>query len=151
MLLLIGQTKTKSLARHVLRYVFRYTSIYHHLLDVRTAICLDRDVAVCTVDDAARIKIPRVVCHSLDRRFVLAGEGYTRQHATINECRLPDACHTIADRYTCKSATIVERIISNARHTRWDRHRRQAAAPIKHILSNACNTIWNHHTCKTVA
>ena len=115
------------------------------------SFCLDRDVAIRAVDDAARIKIPRVVCHSLDRRFVLAGEGYTRQHATINECRLPDACHTIADRYTCKSATIVERIISNARHTRWDRHRCQADAPIKHILSNACKTIWNHHTCKNVA
>ena len=56
----------------------RHIGVYHHLLDVNTVIRLERDVAVRAVDDAARIKIPTVVCHVLDRRLVLAGEGNAR-------------------------------------------------------------------------
>ena len=126
------------------------TGVYHHLFDIRTALNLDRDVAVRAVDDAARIKIPRVVCHALDRRFVLAGEGYTRQHATINECRLPDARHAPRNRHRCQTTAIVKRFIPDARHAIRNRHRRQTAALVKHIPSDARNAIWNHHTCKTV-
>lgn len=38
---------------------------------------LERNVAVCTVDDAADFKIPRVVRHTFDSRYVLAREGNT--------------------------------------------------------------------------
>ena len=90
----------KRLARHVPRYVLRYTSSNHHLFDVRTAISLERDVAVRAVYDAARIKIPRIVFYAFDSSLVLAWEGHARQTAATVKRPLPDARHTVADCHT---------------------------------------------------
>ena len=113
----ISQTKsgTNCLAKHVPRYVFGYACVYHHLLDVSAVINLDYyDVAVRAVDDATGLKSPTVVCHALDCRLVLAGEGYAR-----------------------KTVAIVERLTPDARHARRDRHRRQTAATLKRLIPDA--------------
>ena len=129
MLLLIGQTKTKSLARHVLRYVFRYTSIYHHLLDVRTAICLDRDVAVRAVEDAAIIKTPTVACHAFDCRLVFSGEGNARQIFASIKCVKINANHAVRNNHARQISAVVE-CIHNARHGRTDFYFHRLLDPI---------------------
>ena len=81
--------------------LLEYTGVYHHLFVIR----LNRDVAVCAVDDAAGIKLPTVVCHALDRRLVLAGEGYTCQSDAIFKRTCPDVLDSIAYRHTRQAAT----------------------------------------------
>ena len=120
--------------RHVPCYAFRYTSVYHHLFDIR----LNRDVAVRAVDDAAGIKSPTVVCHALNCRLVLSGAGYARKTALIehipsdarNAVRYrharkpaaeakhttPDTCHAVRYRHACQPCTIIKRIVPDARY-----------------------------------
>ena len=73
--------------------------VYHHLLDVRTAIRLDRDVAVCTVEDATCCKTPTVVCHVLDCCQILAKEGHVSKAAATVKRTILDARHTVRYRH----------------------------------------------------
>ena len=118
----ISQTKsgTNGLVKHVPRYAFRYAGVYHHLFDVCAVIRLDRDVAVRAVKDAARLKIPTVVCHALDCRLVLAGEGYARKAGATIERKIPDARHAVGNSHTFHRLAIIEYTVSDDRHTVWN-------------------------------
>ena len=51
------------------------------------------DIAVSAMDDAARRKIPTIVCHALDSSLVLAREGHICKFIAIVERPIPDARH----------------------------------------------------------
>ena len=74
--------------------------------------------------DAARIKIPRIVFYALDRRLVLAGEGYARKTA------------------------LIEHILSDVRHRFWNRHACQPAAEAKHTTPDTCHAVRYRHARK---
>ena len=81
---------------------------------------LDRDVAVCAVDDASCLKTPTVVCHALDRRLVLAGEGYARKADATIERKIPDVRHRFWNSHTSHRLAIIEYTVSDDRHTVWN-------------------------------
>ena len=137
--------------RHVPRYAFRYTCVYHYLFDIRAVLHLNRDVAVRAVDDAARLKTPTVVFHALNCRLVLAGEGNACQTAAACERPTPDARHAIRNRHRRQTSAGVERRRPDARHAIRDRHRRQTAATVKRIFSDARHAIRNRHRRQTTA
>ena len=105
---------------------------------MKDLVFLNRDVAVRAVNDAAVFKMPTVVCHALDCRLVLAGEGYTRKTALIEHIlsdarhavryrqarkpaaeakhTTPDTCHAVRYRHACQPCTIIKRILSDARY-----------------------------------
>lgn len=104
-LLFTKQARLQSLACIVVCCLFELSS------------CLDRDVAVCAVDDTVSlIKIPIVVCHGFDCRFVFTGEGHIRKIVARRECHLPDACHTISNCHTYKRTATIECGIFNTRN-----------------------------------
>ena len=72
------------------------------------------------MDNAAGIKIPRVACHALDRRFVLAGEGYARKADATIECKIPDVRHRFWNSHTSHRLAIIEYTVSDDRHTVWN-------------------------------
>ena len=98
---------------------------------------LDSDVTVCAVDDAACLKTPIVVCHVLDRRFVLAGEGHICQISTCVECSIPDARYARRDRHWRQTTATGERTLSDARHARRDRYTCKIVATIKRSIPDA--------------
>ena len=106
---------------------------------------LDCDVAICAVDDAAGIKIPREVCHSLDRRFVLAGEGHACQIGATVKRTTPDARHTVRDYYVCQTVAIGKHIALDARHTIADRHARKIGAIVERIALDARHAVGDSH------
>ena len=147
-----AKPETKGLVlRHVPRNAFRYTSFYHHLLDVHAAINLNRDITIRAVEDASCLKTPTVVCHAFDRRFVLAGEGHRRQTTATVKRIIPDARHTVRYRHRRQSAAPGERIIPDARYTIRYRHRRQTAATGEHTISYARHTIRDRHRRQSAA
>lgn len=115
------------------------------------SFCLNRDVAVRAMDDAAGIKTPIVVCHSLDCSLVFAGESYACQTTAIGKHIRPDARHARRNRHRRQTAAIVKRIIPDARHTRRDCHRRQPDAIIKRLHPDASHAVRYHHRCQPAA
>ena len=100
---------------------------------------LDCDVAVRTVEDAAGIKFPTVVCHALDGSLVLAGEGHTRQSTAAGKRPTPDARHAVWNSHTCKPATVGKRITPDSRHAVWNSHACQHAATVEYAI-NVCHS-----------
>ena len=147
-----AKPETKGLVlRHVPRNAFRYTSFYHHLLDVHAAINLNRDITIRAVEDASCLKTPTVVCHAFDRRFVLAGEGHRRQTTATVKRIIPDARHTIRNRHRRQSAAVLKRLTHDARHAIRYRHRRQSAAIGERTIPDTRHTIRNRHRRQTDA
>ena len=89
------------------------------------------------MDDAARIKIPTIVCHSLDSYFVFAGEGNVYKVAAITERPIPDARHARRDRHRRQTAATAKRLITDGRHARRDRQGRQTGACGKRSTTDA--------------
>ena len=80
------------------------------------------------MDDTTGIKIPRVVCHALDGRFVFAEEGNTCQTTATKECSAPDARHAGGYRYACQSAATKERPAPDARQAVWHHYAYKTSA-----------------------
>ena len=100
------------------------------------------------MDDAAGIKLPTVVCHALDCRFVFAGEGHACQTATVPKRQVPDACHTIRY-YDAREATAVrKRLIAYSRHTIRYRDAHEATAVRKRTIFNTSHTKRNCYAFK---
>ena len=109
---------------------------------------LDRDVAVCAVEDTTGLKTPIVAFHALDRRFVLAGEGHACKSAALIERIRPNACHTVRYRHTCQSAAEAKHIIPDTCHAVRYRHTCQSAAEAKHTIPDTCHAVRYRHACQ---
>ena len=81
-------------------------------LETNDLIRLNRDVAICAVEDASCLKTPFVVCHALDCRLVFTGEGHICKIVARREYILPDASYPISNCHTFKP-TILECVIFN--------------------------------------
>lgn len=104
---------------------------------MKDLVFLNRDVAVCAMDDAAGIKLPTVVCHALDSCFVLAGKGYTRQTVASLKCIVPDVRHRFWNRHTSQTVAFRECTSSNARHTVRYRYACHVATIVEHLIPDA--------------
>ena len=96
------------LIRHVPRDDFRYTSIYHHLLNIRSVAIIGCYRHACQDAAAGERPVP-------DARHVVGDRHACQTDAAVKRL-LPDARHTRWDRHACQLAANEKHVPSDARH-----------------------------------
>lgn len=110
---------------------------------------LQGNIAIRTVDYAARRKTPTIVFHSLDSCLGLAREGHIHKTTATTECAVLDSRKTTSKCHARKTAAPVEHLITDARHAIRYRHAHNTAATLKRLIPDARHAVWYRHARKT--